>query len=191
MTRNDIGQQQRAPYALPRAGDAGRSVINRMQTAATLLIPSCCIALAGCVSSKSPAPIVVVSPAPTRPHLILTADRASLHHGESVRVIATFVNPTKHRVALPTTSQVDDEEPSIEHRLQIDWKGENGSSSSGLSALGINTCPPSIEYLEPKTSRSYELHWKFDDRGKGMATLTYHFGYGEDFPPATFTIPTR
>jgi len=154
-------------------------------------MPACCIALAGCVSSRSPAPIVVVSPAPTRPHLILTADRASLRHGESVRVVATFVNPTKRRVALPTMSQVDGEDPSIVHRLHIDWKGENGNLSSGFSAVGINTCPPSIEYLEPNASRSCELQWTFDDRGKGIAVLTYHFGYGDDFPPATVKIPTR
>jgi hypothetical protein len=163
-----------------------------MQTTTPLVISVCCIALAGCMSSsRSPAPIVVVSPAPNRPHFILTADRASLRHGESVRIVATFVNPTKHRVALPTTSQVDDEDPSIEHRLHIDWKGENGGSSLGMSAVGINTCPPSIDYLEPKTSRTYNLQWKFNERGKGIATLTYHFGYGDDFPPATISILTR
>ena len=163
-----------------------------MNLATNLTAVSCCIALAGCMNvSRSSDPIVIVSPAPIRPHLILTADRASLRHGESVKVIATFVNPTKHRVALPTTSQVDDEEPSIEHRLQIDWKGENGSSSSELSAVGINSCPPSIDYLEPNTSRSYHLQWKFDDRGKGVAKLNYHFGHSDDFPPATITLRTH
>jgi hypothetical protein len=151
-----------------------------------------CVALAGCVSvSRRPEPIVVVVPSPSRPYLILTADRASLRHGESVRIIATFVNPTKHRVALPTTSQINDDDPSIEHRLQIDWKGENGSSSSGLSAIGISACPPSIDYLEPKTSRSYRLQWKFDERGNGVAKLIYQFGYSDDFPPATITLRTH
>jgi len=162
-----------------------------MHTASILTTTASCIALAGCMSvSRSSEPIVVVSPAPSRPHLILTADRSSLRHGESVKIIATFVNPTKHRVALPTTSQFDDD-PSIEHRLQIDWKGENGSSRSGLSAVGINACPPSIDYLEPKTSRSYHLQWKFDERDKGVVKLIYQFGYSDDFPPATITLRTH
>ena len=163
-----------------------------MRLTPILMSTACCVALASCVSvSRSSAPIVVVSPALSRPHLILTADRASLRHGESVRIVATFVNPTKQRVALPTTSQVDDDEPSIEHRLQVDWKGENGNSSSGFSAVGINSCPPSIDYLEPKTTRSYPLQWKFEERGKGVATLNFHFGYSDDFPPVTITLTTH
>ena len=163
-----------------------------MQTTSPLVSSACCILLSGCMNaSKSPVPIVVVSPSPSRPHLILTADRATLRHGETVKIIAIFVNPTRHQVALPTMAPGNDKDPSIEHYVQIDWKGENGNSSSGISTVGISTCPPSIDYLAPKTSRSHHLEWKFDGRGKGIATLTYTFGHGDDFPPAAITIATR
>ncbi len=160
--------------------------------AAILIVPACCCALPGCVnSSKSPDPIAVVVPAPTHPHLILTADRSSVRHGQSVHLTATLVNPTKHRIVLPTTSLGDNNDLSIEHRLHVDWKADDRrSASSGFSVVNINICPPSIDYLEPGTSRSYPLLWKFEERGRGVVTLTYSFVYSESFPPVTITLAT-
>lgn len=150
------------------------------------------LSLAGCVPNFIRAePTAVVAPAPNRPYLILTADRSTVSHGETVEFTALFVNQTKRKVALPTESLSVDRFDSIEHRLEIEWKGESGGSSLGMSAVCVNSCPPSTSYLQPNASRSYRLRWKFEERGKGIATLTYHFGFSDDFPPAKITLHTR
>lgn len=154
----------------------------------------CCFSVVGCVPRFTRSePSSVVVPAPSRPYLILTADRSTVRHGESVEFTALFVNPTGHKVALPTEAPIEGGLNSIEHILEVAWRAEDrrSGSSGTISAVGIAVCPPAISYLQPKTSRSYRLKWKFEERGKGTANLTYRFGSSDDFPPAKITLHTR
>jgi hypothetical protein len=157
-----------------------------------LLYITSVVLIAGCASHRdNSAPISIVAPSPNRPHLILTADRSVVRKGECVEIMVTFVNPTKQRITLPTESIGEDGFDNIEHRLDLDWTGKNGNSSSGMSAVSVNRCPPSFDYLEPGQSKSYRLRWRSEVRGEGVAILTYEFGWGDDFPPVKITLLTR
>lgn len=170
-----------------RSAKMGRIIVNKVFAGA-----ACCLLVVGCMPGFTRSePTAVVAPAPNRPYLILTADRSILRHGESVEFAALFINPTDKKIMLPTESASESGIDSIEHRLEVDWKGENGSSSGGISAIGINVDPPRFSYLQPRTSRSYRLRWKFEGRGKGTATLTYHFGWSDVFPPVKIILQTR
>ena len=146
----------------------------------------------GCATDGGNSPPISISaPALNRPHVILTADRSLVRKGESVQIMVTFVNPTSKRIVIPTESSGDDGFDTIEHRLHVEWEGKNGNSSSGMSAASLHPNPPSINYLAAGKSKSFRLRWKFDDRGEGVATLKYEFGWTEDFPPVEVAIRTN
>ncbi|MDP0492160.1 MAG: hypothetical protein Q7Q71_14015 [Verrucomicrobiota bacterium JB023] len=148
--------------------------------------------LTGCstIGRDSP-PFSIAAPALNKPHIILTADRSVVRKGESVQIMVTFVNPTGKQIAIPTEGFGDDGFDTIEHRLHVEWEGKNGNSSSGMSAVSLHPNPPSINYLAAGKSKSFRLRWKFDDRGEGVATLKYEFGWTDDFPPVEITIRTN
>jgi hypothetical protein len=157
-----------------------------------LAAAACCLSAIGCAPGFTRSgPTAVVAPAPNRLYLILTADRSSVRHGESVGFTVQFVNPTAKKVLLPTGTLVEDGVNSIPHQLEVEWQGVDGNSSLGFSGVTIHSSPPTATYLEPKTSRAYRLEWKFEGRGKGTATLVYRFGWSDDFPPAKITLTTR
>ncbi len=150
-----------------------------------------CFSVVGCASNfRNWEQSAVVVPAPSHPYLILMADRSTVTHGGFVEFTAKFVNPTSHKVAFPSETLCYNGEDVIGHRLEIDWHGES-SNSTEVNNFGIDACPPSASYLKPKTSRSYRIKWKFKDRGRGTAELTFVFGSSDVFPPAKIILHTE
>ena len=152
----------------------------------TLVVPACAPRL-----SQSP-PISIVSPSPSKPHIILSADRSVVRHGETVQMIVTFVNPTGKAITVPYGYVGEDGYGRIEHRLEVDWeRGDGDASSLGGHWVSIMPNPPQIHELAPGESKSYRLRWKFDDRGEGRAILKYKFGWGDVFQPVEITLHTK
>ena len=151
------------------------------------------VTVSGCMGSRDVSPpMAVVSPAPSKPHVILSVNQSVVRKGDEVEVLVTFVNPTKKKIHLPTESSFkDDEYDSISHRLYIEWNGKHGGSSFGVGHRSIYPHPPSPNYLEPGQSKSYRLLWEPSYDGAGEVELKYQFGWGDTFPPVKLTLTTR